>query len=138
MKEYVIIVRTDSYAGNFERELCAHLTGIIGECEVGEEYVDESIWPIFQGIVAHIPDDNGCRRPVSLGGCKKTREFTSNDVVIWFDSIPTQEQQALIKERAETFNDVHVIKYDWNKSIKINSIILREIDITINSNDHVL
>lgn len=138
MKEYVIIVRTDSYAGNFERELCAHLTGIVGDCEVGDDYVDENVESIFEGIVKHMPDDNGTRRPVSLGGCKKTREFTSNDVVIWFDSIPTPEQQAIIKERAETFNQIHVIKYNWNKKIKIESIILREIDTTINSNDHVL
>lgn len=138
MKEYVIIVRTDSYAGNFERELCAHLTGIVGDCEVGDDYVDENIESIFEDVVKSVPDDNGTRRPVSLGGCAKTREFTSNDVVIWFDSIPTHEQQALIKERAETFNDVHVIKYDWNKAIKINSIILREIEVIINTNDHVL
>ena len=139
MKEYVIIVRTDSYAGNFERELCAHLTGIIGECEVGDDYVDENIESIFDQSVKSVPDDNGCYRPVSLGGCKKTREFTSNDVVIWFDSIPTPEQQALIKERALTFNKAAAEHNQWHKKdINIDSIILREIEVNINSNDHVL
>jgi hypothetical protein len=138
MKEYAIIVRTDSYAGNFERELCAHLTGIVGDCEVGDDYVDENIESIFEEIVKSVPDDNGTRRPVSLGGCAKTKEFNSNDVVIWFDSIPTEEQQAIIKERAETFNQIHVIKYSWNKKIKIESIILREIDTNINSINHTL
>jgi len=138
MKEYAIIVRTDSYAGNFERELCAHLTGIVGDCEVGNDYVDENVESMFEGIVKHVSDDNGTYRPVSLGGCAKTRDFTSNDVVIWFDSIPSPEQQAIIKERAETFNQIHVVKYNWNKKIQIESIILREIDTTINSNDHVL
>ena len=138
MKEYVIIVRTDSYAGNFERELCAHLTGIVGDCEVGDDYVDENIESIFEEIVKSVPDDNGTRRPVSLGGCAKTKEFNSNDVVIWFDSIPTEEQQAIIKERAETFNQIHVIKYSWNKKIQIESIILREIEVNINSINHTL
>jgi hypothetical protein len=138
MKEYVIIVRTDSYAGNFERELCAHLTGIVGDCEVGDDYVDENIESIFEEIVKSVPDDNGTRRPVSLGGCAKTKEFNSNDVVIWFDSIPTEEQQAIIKERAETFNQIHVIKYSWNKKIKIKSIILREVEVNINSINHTL
>ena len=138
MKEYLIIVRTDSYAGNFERELCAHLTGIVGDCEVGDDYVDENIESIFEEIVKSVPDDNGTRRPVSLGGCAKTKEFNSNDVVIWFDSIPTEEQQAIIKERAETFNQIHVIKYSWNKKIQIESIILREIEVNINSINHTL
>ena len=138
MKEYLIIVRTDSYAGNFERELCAHLTGIVGDCEVGDDYVDENIESIFEGNIKTPPDDNGTRRPVSLGGCSKTREFNSNDVVIWFDSIPTEEQQAIIKERAETFNQIHVIKYNWNKAIKIESIILREVEVNINSINHTL
>jgi hypothetical protein len=139
MKEYAIIVRTDSYAGNFERELCAHLTGIVGECEVGDEYVDESIESIFEGIVAHIPDDNGCRRPVSLGGCSKTKGFNGNDVVIWFDGLPSDEQKKLLKERALTFNKAATKHNQWHKKdIKIDSIILREIDTTINSINHTL
>lgn len=48
MTNYSIVIKTNQYAGNFERELCAHLTGIVGECEVGEEYVDESITEIFE------------------------------------------------------------------------------------------
>ena len=139
MKEYVIIVRTDSYAGNFERELCAHLTGIVGECEVGEEYADESIESIFEDTVAHIPDDNGCRRPVSLGGCTKTAGFNGNDVVIWLNGLPSTEQQELIKERALTFNKAAAEHNQWHKKdINIDSIILREIEVTITTNDHVL
>ena len=138
MKEYVIIVRTNQYAGNFERELCAHLTGIIGECEVGDDYVDEFITAIFETTIAQIPDDNGCRRPVSLGGCIKTEGYNGNDVVIWFDGKPTDEQIQIIKERSETFNKIHITKYDWNKEIKIYTIILREIEVIINTNDEEL
>ena len=34
---YTIIIDTDEYSGNFEREMCAYCTGQVGECEVGEE-----------------------------------------------------------------------------------------------------
>ena len=38
MKEkYLIIIDTSDYAGNFERELCAYVTGLIGESGVGEK-----------------------------------------------------------------------------------------------------
>ena len=40
---YGFIVDTDSYAGNFEREMCAYMTGHIGECSVGEEYASDEI-----------------------------------------------------------------------------------------------
>jgi len=34
---YIFVIDTNSYAGNFEREMCAHLTGYVGECGTGEE-----------------------------------------------------------------------------------------------------
>ena len=34
---WLFIIHTDSYAGAFEREICAHITGLVGDCEVGEE-----------------------------------------------------------------------------------------------------
>ena len=34
---YLFVIDTDIYAGNFERQMCAYITGQIGECEVGKE-----------------------------------------------------------------------------------------------------
>ena len=34
---WVFIIDTNQYAGNFERAMCAYCTGMIGQCEVGEE-----------------------------------------------------------------------------------------------------
>lgn len=36
-KEWIFVVDTEQYAGNFERQMCAFMTGMIGECGVGEE-----------------------------------------------------------------------------------------------------
>ena len=37
----MIIIDTDTYAGNFERELCAYVTGIVRDCEVGIEIAEK-------------------------------------------------------------------------------------------------
>lgn len=119
MANYSIVIKTNQYAGNFERELCAHLTGIVGECEVGEEYVDEAIEEIFEESVAQMPDDNGCRRPVSLGS--QNEGATGHDVVIYFEYEPTKEQVEIIKERLLTFEPD-----SWIKGLEFKGIELIE------------
>jgi len=96
MKSYKILIKTDSYAGNFERQLCAHLTGHIGECEVGKEYVNEKIYEEFEDCIEQKPDENGHFRPVDLGK-------NSNDIVIFFYKQPTRKQIDIIRERIKTF-----------------------------------
>lgn len=71
MPNFVFVIDTKKYAGNFERELCAYVTGIIGECEVGDEEAkefaqDHSGDNPFEEIIEMPPDDNGCHRPVML------------------------------------------------------------------------
>ena len=39
-EKYLFVIDTDSYSGNFEREMCAYCTGQIGDCEVGIEHAD--------------------------------------------------------------------------------------------------
>lgn len=119
MSNYSIVIKTNQYAGNFERELCAHLTGIVGECEVGKEYVDEEITEIFEQSIDTPADDNGTRRPVGLGS--QNEGATSHDVVIYFDSEPTKEQVQVIKERLLTFKPS-----DWVKNLKFEGIELIE------------
>lgn len=79
---YAFIIDTDSYAGNFERELCAYITGQVGECEVGDDYVEDveviqAEMPEFAGVEMtlqwiehHIlqQDDEGdhCLRPCAI------------------------------------------------------------------------
>jgi len=135
MKEYAVIVRTDSYAGNFERELCAHLTGQIGECEKGKEYIDPSIKTIFDSYVTRKPDDHGCWRPVSLGGCTLTAGYSGQDVVIWFSSRPTEAQMNLIRERSLTFDEAYSEHSSWYKPsqpIKIEGIDAVSIEVVVN------
>ena len=72
---YIFVVDTEDYAGNFERQLCAYVTGKIGECEVGseeakqfikdmglDEYYDEDNDHLFS-FIEQKPDEHGCSRP---------------------------------------------------------------------------
>lgn len=89
---YIFVINTNKYAGNFERELCAYCTGIIGECEVGQE--EAKIFLIetdcakednpFEDKVAQVPDDHGCTRPCSIFDCNGKY----NSVAIYFYDEP--------------------------------------------------
>ena len=72
--KYVFVIDTTSYAGNFERDMCAYVTGVVGGCGVGEEYAalyekemqqEESI---FMDLLEQRceDDDHGCARPTSI------------------------------------------------------------------------
>lgn len=118
---YAFVIDTDSYAGNFERELCAHVTGTIGECEAGEEYVEDL--PINFDNVQHVADDNGTYRPVSIW--KSPIKNSYDSVAIFFDKKPSQEQIDFMKERSKTF-------IEKNKQISSESSFYRikEFNIT--------
>ena len=101
---YKLIIDTDSYAGNFEREICAYCTGIIGDCGVGKEYVkyynDEEAFK-FEEIIAQVPDDHAYLRPASIDMAPGER--SNNSVVIFFEEQPTKGQISIIKDRAQKF-----------------------------------
>lgn len=72
MNKVIFVIDTSSYAGNFERDLCAYVTGVIGECEVGKEFSDlysqetREEYSQFEDIIDMRPDDHGCHRPTSI------------------------------------------------------------------------
>lgn len=63
-KGYGFVIDTNEYAGNFERRMCAHITGRIGECEVGGEFVVDSVMDLFSNVID--VEDEGCSRPCSI------------------------------------------------------------------------
>lgn len=67
------VIDTEEYAGGFERQMCAYITGQIGECEVGEDMAeiarrelpdDAQAW--FEDNVRQEADEHGCSRPVEI------------------------------------------------------------------------
>lgn len=78
-KEWIFVIDTDKYAGNFEREITAYITGVIGECGVGDKLAalfleenpdminpDYSKESILTEYISQKPDEHGCRRPCTV------------------------------------------------------------------------
>ena len=96
-KGFGFVVKTNEYTGNFEREMCAFVTGRIGECEVGDAYIVNL--PVNFDNIMDVADDSGCHRPVSV------HDNDSNNLVIFFETEPSKEQIELMKERSKLFNE---------------------------------
>lgn len=70
---WAFLIDTDSYSGNFERELCAWITGQVGECGVGDglaesarAYLPNDLVRWFEFHTGHVADDHGCSRPAAI------------------------------------------------------------------------
>lgn len=97
-----IIIDTNLYAGNFEREMTAHITGVVGDCGKGKEYVEDCFFE--ENRIKQVADDRGTYRPTTIWH----RDTMNSDVyyssvLIYFESKPTDEEIAIVKERASTF-----------------------------------
>ena len=65
---WLFVIDTEDYAGNFERELCAYITGRVGECGVGDDmakHFTDAIKDISFEHVVDEADEHGCYRPAT-------------------------------------------------------------------------
>lgn len=101
---YLFVIDTEDYAGNFEREMCAYLTGRVGECLVGRDmaelFTEETGLEAFENVF-DLPDEHGCHRPAAIHVTPGGRDY--NSVAIAFKTRPTDDQVKLMKERALAF-----------------------------------
>lgn len=104
--EYQVRVYTDEYAGNFGRELCAWMTGSVGQCNVGHAALhlvqqtgaaiarmELPANPIPTRHVSH----EGNYKPMALG-------HSTMNIVIYFEAEPSAEDMSILWERAQSFN----------------------------------
>jgi len=73
MTDFLFIADTTQYSGNFEREMCAFVTGQVGDCGVGhdkavifEKTVPSKWQKKMEAIVENEADEHGCFRPVKI------------------------------------------------------------------------
>lgn len=106
---FIFAIQTEEYSGNFERELCAYLTGDIGECGVGEEYAKrhEEEFSNEHYDTLQMPDEHGCYRPVSGGNYDD-----KYGVFIFFDSLNSKEIECLKSKlsSAEQIFNITILK----------------------------
>jgi hypothetical protein len=148
MTKTIFVIDTDSYAGNFERDLCAYVTGVIGECSVGEEYAKlyyqetGEVCSQFEDNIDRRSDDNGCCRPTSLyptkgwlydGGTGKVPEAEFNQEVAnekyRIHTAKYFQDQLAHTEKIDVNNERYK-KAGWNESSKAKEInrLQKEID----------
>lgn len=103
MNYYSFIVDTDSYAGNFEREMTAYATGTVGECEVGlaESVLFDKDYPdldLYDQMYQR-PDEDGTLRPCAIEQSVITNQYDS--VAMYFLSNPCEYLDMLKKRSLE-------------------------------------
>ncbi|AEO93591.1 gp332 [Bacillus phage G] len=139
--KYGFIIDTNKYSGNFERELCAYVTGHIGECNVGCEEAEEYC-RIFNKIknVIIVPDsENLCERPVEI--CTTPNVWNNG---LGFHFINGEEEIALqeYKKSAqkETEKNIKVIEGYRGKNLFhwTDEAIDKQIEIYLNLLDETL
>jgi len=119
--ERMLLLVTNIYAGNFEREMCAYCTGIVGwDDATGIGLVDPVIKAIFEDKIKQEPDEHGTHRPaeisfndadiewLSIRVSSDNEELGPSSVIIYIkeDAELTDVELELIDKRAkEFFND---------------------------------
>jgi len=105
----VVAIDTNEYSGNFERPMCAFITGQVGDCGVGDELIENALEELAQDtfnntlewIEEHIvseSDDHGCHRPASIW---PTPGWYNNGMGKHYLDNPSTEEQA-IKDHYES------------------------------------
>ena len=124
---YILTLKTSAYTGNFEREICAYMTGQIGECGVGNEkaYLAEEEVPKLvermEEIICQKPDENGCHRPVCCIG---------NSLEIYFDEKPSYDDMIILLHRAVMYNrDIKILYNKFEEEIITRDLIPYNIQI---------
>lgn len=109
VEKEAFIIDTDSYAGNFEREMFAYITGQEYEYETGfarplrEEAVEElppDVMKWFEDNIVPIMNDKGAYAPMDI---HPTPGFFNNGVGGHFR--PGQEEEAIAHRRAHYLED---------------------------------
>lgn len=108
-KLFRLVVDTNSYAGNFERVLCAYVTGQSGECGVGEDYAK-----CFSEQIAHLEwwdkhivkrsegrHESPCKRPATIYWSDKQGAY--NSVAIYVKKLPPENVMIEFAERVKEF-----------------------------------
>lgn len=147
-KKWIFVIDTNQYAGNFERQLCAYLTGCVGECEVGAEYGATLPLPLkeaFSEIVDYVSDEHGCARPATvwttpglyndgLGNIEKgdgTNKFPAFcSVGIYFYKKPNAAMLNLMMTRALQFDEARKELDKWQSKTPITITNFRLIEET--------
>jgi hypothetical protein len=142
--QHALVFNFDAYAGNYEREFCAYVTGATGECGVGEDMADlytedhprdTEFWALSDRCGSE-PDDNGCWRPTSIYHDKEVDEKPYYSSIIFLATLPTDPEMKLIVARAKQFC---AERPDWKSYLgKTEPLTLKGVKLISNKVERVI
>lgn len=129
---YILVVETNKYAGNYSRELCALLTLEYAECEVGKDIADYE-----RSLLTNIPsnsiefvNDDGAYVPVKLSTNVNAMEISLGEEIdeeLFAFILPRLSLLDKIKDR---INSSGIKSYQKLQDIKIVSVDVIQETIT--------
>jgi len=129
--EYTLRIEIDKYAGNFEYDMWAYISGIVGDgncgCEMAEVFrndnVDEYIVEWFDDEIIFIQDERGAYRPVQMYGPPNYK-----GIEVRFSSLPSKEILDIVYHRACNFcnRDIVPDRFDNFPTKIIRMDLIRE------------
>lgn len=137
---FVVVVDTGQYAGNFEREMVAFMTGQVGECQVGQaeaadarEDLQNLDW--LDSHTVQVADDNQCERPASIWRTpahllpEGARPYEYNSVAYFVDEAPPRAVLDELIQRAKDFCAEHGIVFLGTRLLKAEyrEVVVREV-----------
>ena len=106
--KYYFIIDTNKYAGNFERQMCAFITGEVGDCGVGcseaetaMAELDEDISDRFSEVIGRDAGDDGCHRPCKIYPSKNNKY---NSLAIIFCEELAGDLIRIMKDRSHKYS----------------------------------
>lgn len=98
--EYIILITTNCYAGHFEKDLTAYITGHTGECTTGIEAAEDFRKNVEDDTLfselAFREDDEGYSMPCAV--------WRNNSIAIFFDEKPLPAEIAVMRQRIGMYN----------------------------------
>lgn len=131
-KLYIFVVDTNSYAGNFNREMCAYMTGMWdNETHGGEQaeiFESEVGFDAFSELVNPQVDEYGLLSPQRLEQTPPSNKY--NSVGIFLNDVPSQPEIELLKSRAKKFAKEGMIFDRPVKNLRVKGFRLLTEEIT--------
>lgn len=120
-ESWIFVIDTENYAGNFEREMCAYITGVVGECGVGQEMADLYLKETgeeesrFIDVIDQVADEQGCDRPCQIW---ETPGWYNNGYGLEYKKDDTEEAlKHFIESRKEHLNSDYTSYIEVKKSL---------------------
>jgi hypothetical protein len=117
---FTFVIDTEHYAGSFQRQMCAYVTGEIGECGVGDDMqeiaraeLDPEPLAWFDRNIESQPDDHGCHRPTGIHptpGWFNSGMGQHHRDEEWGQPHVTEEYREALREYAEKHKDEKRLK----------------------------